>query len=603
MLKQMLIAAGIGCCAVSPALQAGSLDPVIVDSPLTLHSELAPIASRDFATRLHIDFTKLESATNRQFVFIENFPLDQHRRVTLQLEEGSAIASDATLVVMQHDDKGKLIEVERAWPKCYVFNGTVMGEPDSDVFLAIGEELANGWISIDGTRFVIGTRFSDRMTLLYDENNVPDGMVKWEKYVCNVTASKDDIPPPAGGGNRGGDACIRVKVAIETDFEFTNLFDGSETAAADYVNTLVSAVSQVYRREFTEFPPIGIQLKVQYLRLWTEHDDPYMATGTSIDEYMALFQNYWNTYMGDVDRHMAHLLSGRNFSDAGGLGMLNSLCQVNRAYAVSGSIQGHLLWDPLEDENIYNWDPIVFAHETGHVFGMIHTHDPSWSTTEPTIDEDNPDMCGNGECDNANGAPIMSYCQQCAPDYIANIAMEFDVGNVERASLYILTQECDFGEDDPIPPPTIIDDNAVTDINTPVEIHVLDNDIPNECNYALSLMDFDERGVRGGFITEIMTNDDPPEPTGVLLYTPTGDITGNDSFTYTARDTEGNSGLGNVVVYITRPPPGGDGGVDPGDVVIVITLWGTPRGDVNGDGVTDIKDLLEVLSGNAKPIR
>ena len=113
MLKQMLIAAGIGCCAVSPALQAGSLDPVIIDSPLTLHSELAPIASRDFATRLHIDFTKLERATNRQFVFIENFPLDQHRRVTLQLEEGSAIASDATLVVMQHDDKGKLIEVDR----------------------------------------------------------------------------------------------------------------------------------------------------------------------------------------------------------------------------------------------------------------------------------------------------------------------------------------------------------------------------------------------------------------------------------------------------------------------------------------------------------
>ena len=297
MLKQLLIAAGIGCCAVSPALQAGLFDPVIVDSPLTLHSELAPIASRDFATRLHLDISKLESATNRQFVFIENFPLDQHRRVTLQLEEGSAIASDAKFVVMQHDDKGKLIEVERSWPKCHVFNGTVVGEPDSDVFLAIGEELANGWISIDGTRFVIGTRFSDRMTLLYDENNVPDGMIKWGNHLCGFTASKDDIPRPAGGGNRGGnrggDDCPQAKIAIDTDFEFTNvLFAGNETAAADYVNTLISAISDIYRSQI-EVGGEGIQLKVQYLRLWTVNDDSYPGSG-SADEYLDIF----------IDRHI-----------------------------------------------------------------------------------------------------------------------------------------------------------------------------------------------------------------------------------------------------------------------------------------------------------
>ena len=596
MLKQLLIAAGIGCCAVSPELQAGPFDPVIVDSPLTLHSELAPIASRDFATRLHIDFTKLERATNRQFVFIENFPLDQHRRVTLQLEEGSAIASDATLVVMQHDDKGKLIEVERAWPKCHVFNGTVMGEPDSDVFLAIGEELANGWISIDGTRFVIGTRFSDRMTLLYDENNVPDGMIKWKKYLCGFTASEYDIPRPAGGGNRGGEECPQAKIAIDTDFEFTNdLFDGSETAAADYVNTLVSAVSGIFRSAFSDFYPFDIQLKVQYLRLWTANDDPWTATNKN--DQLGQFITYWTTYMGDVDRHMAHLLCGRTL-DGGGVAT-GALCVGG--YAVCLGMNGSFP-NPIEDEDPRNWDPILVAHETGHVFGMIHTHDASWPFLEPTIDEDNPDLCGNDDCDNASGAPIMSYCHEC-PGGIANIAMEFDEGNVERASIYISGQACDFGGDEPIPPPIINDDHALTDIRTPVAIHVLDNDIPNDCNYALSLLAFDERGTRGGFITQVMTNDDPPVATDVLLYTPTGYITGNDSFTYTARDGSGNSGVANVVVQITRPPPGGGGGVDPNDVWVVITLWGTPRGDVNGDGVTDVKDLLAVLSGDAKPIR
>ena len=597
MLKQMLIAAGIGCCAVSPALQAGSLDPVIVDSPLTLHSELAPIASRDFATRLHIDFTKLESATNRQFVFIENFPLDQHRRVTLQLEEGSAIASDATLVVMQHDDKGKLIEVERSWPKCHVFNGTVMGEPDSDVFLAIGEEIANGWISIDGTRFVIGTRFSDRMTLLYDQKNVPDGMIKWEKYVCNVTASKDDIPRPAGGGNRGGEECPQAKIAIDTDFEFTNNednFDGSETAAANYVNALVSAVSGIYRSAFADFYPQGVQLKVQYLRLWAVNDDSYPGSG-STDEYMAIFRDHWETNMGHVDRHMAHLICGADLGGglAAGIGVL---C-TNAAYAVSGGLASSFdpldPLDPLEDEQPDNWDPIVFAHETGHVFGMIHTHDPLWGVWPPTEDEDNPDLCGNDECDNASGAPIMSYCHLCEPDFIANIAMEFDEGNVERASILISLGDCDFGN--PQEPPTITDDHTVTDVYTPVQIHVLDNDIPNDCNNEVYLVSFDERGVRGGVIAQI--GDD------ILLYTPTGFITGNDSFTYTAQDGSGNQGVGNVVVLISRPPPGGGGGVDPNDVWVVITQWGTSRADVNGDGVTDVKDLLAVLSGDAKPIR
>jgi len=339
---------------------------------------------------------------------------------------------------------------------------------------------------------------------------------------------------------------------------------------------------------------------VSYVRLWTANDDPYSPIGNSIGEYMALFKNEWNTNMADEDRHMAHLLSGRSFSDALGLAKENSLCDMTEAYALSGDIQGWFPM-PLEDENEYNQDPILFAHETGHVFGMMHTHDIRWSTTEPTIDEDNPDLCGNGDCDNASGATIMSYCQQCGG--WANIVMEFDEKNVERASIYISGQACDFEGVDPTPPPIINDDHAVTDIDTPVAIHVLDNDIPNDCNYALSLLGFDERGTRGGFITRVMSNDDPPVPTDVLLYTPTGYITGNDSFTYTARDTNDNWGIGNVVVQITRPPPGGGGGVNPNDVIFVITLWGTRGADVNGDGVTDVKDLLEVLSGDAKPVR
>ena len=588
MMKQFLTAVGLLCCAVSYTLEASAIDLVYVDSPLKIHEEEAPLASRGIATRLQLDISGLEGVGRGQHLFMEDFPLDQNRRVTLQLEEASALAHDAKLIVMRHDEHGRLIEVERPWPTCFIFNGTVVGEPTSKVFLAVCNEIVNGWITVDGTRFVIGTRYSDRLTLIYDENNVPEGMINWARYECNVQATKDGSQNATGGGERDpGDECPQVKIAIDTDFEFTyELFDGSETAAANYVNTLVSSVAVIYKAQISVPSGAGINLKLQYLRLWTANDDPW--TGTDTGSQLSQFSDYWRTNMGGVDRHLAHLLNARNLG--GGMAMLRALCSLDIGYAVSGGLSGSFP-TPLEDEQAENWDPIVFAHETGHNFGMIHTHDPLWPYLEPTIDDPNPDMCGNDDCAGASGAPIMSYCHLCEPGYISNIAMEFDDDNAERAELFIEHLECSFYPEDP---PTIIDDRATTDMNTPVDVYVLANDIANDCN-TLSITAFDRRGLRGGLVTQ--TAD------GVLTYTPTGAITGTDSFSYTARDGSNNFAVGNVIIEITRPPSGGGGGggINPDDVVFVITLWGSRTGDLTGDGNTDIDDLLAVLEGKARP--
>ena len=52
MMKQLLIAAGLICCAVSHSVEARALDVAYVNSPLRVHSEPAPAASRGIATRL-----------------------------------------------------------------------------------------------------------------------------------------------------------------------------------------------------------------------------------------------------------------------------------------------------------------------------------------------------------------------------------------------------------------------------------------------------------------------------------------------------------------------------------------------------------------------
>ncbi|MDP6693127.1 MAG: M12 family metallo-peptidase [Phycisphaerales bacterium] len=580
MIKKNLIATGIVFCVISQIVWAASVDPVFVDSPLTIHNESAPRASRDFATRLHLDISKLDLASDQQFVFIEDFPLDKNRRVTLQLEEASAIEHDATFVVMRNDKRGRLVEEELQWPKCFVFRGTVVGEPTSDVFLAIGEEIANGWISIDGTRFIIGTRYADRMTLLYDEANVPEGMIKWSKYECGVKSSAEDLYSDESSerSNRIPDECPQAQIAIDTDSEFTiDLFGGSETAAADYVNTLVSAVSDIYKGAITVGGQ-GVRLKVVYLRLWSVSDDPW--TGTNTDTALAEFSDYWRTNMGDVERHLAHNLSGRNLG--GGIANLFGLC--NDGYAVSGGLAGTFPM-PLEGEQAGNWDPIVFAHETGHNFGMIHTHEM----------EEPPDGCGNGDCASASGATIMSYCHLCDGG-VANIAFEFHDDNVDSAEAWLTTvaggENCNMWPNDP---PLLEDDRAFTDMNTPVAIHVLDNDVSNSCN-NMSLVTFDQRARRGGTVTQSAYEE--------LTYTPTGTFSGTDSFTYTASNGS-YSDTANVVIEITRPPPGGGGTdpIDPNDVIFVITLWGTRSADCTGDGTTNIDDLLAVLEGRAKPDR
>ncbi|MDP7009372.1 MAG: M12 family metallo-peptidase [Phycisphaerales bacterium] len=578
MIKQLIGALGVALCAASSSVFAVDLDPVYVNSPLTIHEEEGPRASRSFATRLQLHVDNLEIATESQYVFIENFPLDKERFVTLQLEEASAVAEDARLVVMRSDDRGNVYEEEIPWPKCHVYKGSVVGEPTSSVFLAIGQEIANGWISIDGTRFIIGTRYADRMTLLYDEANVPEGMMNWAQFDCSTKGGK---PFKGNSGERANaipDECPQVNIAFDSDSEFTMInFDGSETAAANYVNTLVSSVSDIYKGAIT-VGGAGIRLKVTYLRLWSVSDDPW--TGSDTSSQLEEFSNYWRNNMGDIDRHLAQILCQRSLG--GGVANLWGLC--NDGYAVLGGMAGTFPI-PLEGEQEGNWDPIVFAHETGHNFGMIHTHEM----------EDPPDECGNGDCASASGATIMSYCHLCDPG-ISNIAFEFHDDNVEAAEDWLAivagSEGCDLS---PNNPPQLEDDRAFTDMNTEVVIHILANDAANNCN-NLTLVDFDRRARRGGLVSQTAADE--------LTYTPTGTFSGTDSFTYEASNGT-YSDIANVVVELSRPPSGGGGTdpIDPNDVIFVITLWGTRTADCTGDGTTNIDDLLAVLEGRAKPDR
>jgi hypothetical protein len=593
-----------GTSVASPSLR--------VATPVSVHVDQSHSGVDEGSTRLNINGFNLDLSSSGQSVIIDDFPLDTTRSVTLDLVTMNVLTDGARLVGTSYDKHGQKIDRELPWAKVSMFHGTVMNDPDSEVFLSIGGGLANGFIRVDGTRFYIGTNLSENLTVVFDEKNTPEVMTDFYSYACNTKTDKAPSIPDGGAYRAVESQCNQVWMAYDTDNEFLEKF-GNEIedpveAASAYVQTLVGAVSSTLYE-----PLLDVELVIHYLRFWIDESgdavlDPWNAVNT--DGQLAEFSLYWATNETEVERGLAQLIAGRQLG--GGIASLTSVCTSN-GYAVLGGVyrEGNPWYPPLVQAGVTNWDPIVMAHETGHNFGMIHTFDFS----EP-IDECGEECDGwDPEADDFNPAnyrsTIMSYCHLCPGwddeafenedwdnvfvDGNWNIRIEFAYENILRAQDTIANLPCVLWTGSS-GPPTAIDDFAETEMSTPVVIDVLVNDKSNDCT-EIEITDFNRRSVRRGTVSQASETS--------LLYTPATGITGRDYFTYEIMTQDVTEPVrGDVVINITRPSGGGGTGpVDVGDVVFIITVWGTARADWNGDGTTDIDDLLAALEGKFKPDR
>jgi hypothetical protein len=166
---------------------------------------------------------------------------------------------------------------------------------------------------------------------------------------------------------------------------------------------LIGGVSEIYLAQ------VSTNIEIGFLRLWSDAADPWTSTNTS--NQLGQFRSHWESLMDSVDRHAAHMLSGRNLG--GGIAYLGGLCSDSFDYAVSANLNGSFPY-PLQDNHSQNWDIMVTAHELGHNFGAPHTH-----STNPPIDN-----CAGGNCSVTPNGTIMSYCHQC-PGGLGNILLVF----------------------------------------------------------------------------------------------------------------------------------------------------------------------------------
>ncbi|MCL4742029.1 MAG: hypothetical protein KJZ54_07480 [Phycisphaerales bacterium] len=302
-----------------------------------------------------------------------------------------------------------------------LLRGTVIGQPGSRVFIALGATAANGYVEATGERFGVSSRLPGGGATRAGEVGVfavrPGGtLLPPGVEFCRVVRHDEEPAPDTRGAPDQPTNLYRViELAIETDYEYFLLF-GDLEAAAEYIVMLYGAVSDVYLRE------MNARFELTYVRLWDNRDDLYQGN----ENPLGAFRSHWNNNMQHVHRDTAQYLSARRYLSAGGVAYLSALC-TNNGYSWSGYTLGFFA-DP-DRPDVFNQDVIVPAHELGHNCGTLHTHD-----------------YGVDNCANADPVPnrgdIMSYCSQTVSGGKANIDMRFHRLTRRAMHEHMATRNC-----------------------------------------------------------------------------------------------------------------------------------------------------------------
>ncbi len=384
-------------------LGSDSPTPSSIPSPLQV---VAPPLGNGI-TALSLDHNAYADIRRLQAFDIADFPLNGDRQVDLRVRRIDVFSTDAQVVLGSGEGNQPL-----ARPDVTLLSGEVVGNPGSIVFLGLSPLGTQGYIQFPDEMFIISTR-ADK-TVIYSLTALPEGLLALPDFQCDVIEVVDrigaDVRRSQQTANGASVPCRVVDIAIETDWEFTQVFDGDTEASSAYATILIGAASEIYSRD------VFTTLRIVFLRVWAQNNDPWNNGGLSE------FVNFWNENMQDIERDVAHFLSGHS---GGGVAYLPGVCQKGFDYGYSSGMNGYFPY-PLEHNNNQNWDIIVVCHELGHNFGSPHTHD-----YDPPIDG-----CGLGECENAQNGTLMSYCHTC-PGGLANFRLEFHPIVVETMLNYL----------------------------------------------------------------------------------------------------------------------------------------------------------------------
>ncbi len=542
MLRTVTIGRHLATAALGVSLVAGMA--ATGGATIDTGSDSAPgdLAGRTLAQAL--DAASLRTLGMGETAIALGVPVDG-RELDLELERFDVWAEGGTFMI---DDN------ELSRPSVTLLRGSVVGEDGSQVVIGIGDHATNGFIRSGGNTYSLSTGGAADLDKLRAAN-MANFEIGAERPGCGLTDATLDglnptgypvhhvarrvqeahdhgVDPDSGTDTRGSEPCRVARIALDSDWEWTQeIFGGNANASAEYALFLLAGISEVYQRD------VNVRLVCSFLRTWSGNNDPYTG-GTSPDP-LDQVRDHWRANMGHVGRELTHLLTGANTS-YGGVAYLSVICNEDFGYGVSSYMDGSFPY-PLQENSYNNWDLVVMSHELGHNFGTLHTHDGY----SPPIDN-----CGNGCTGNLNGT-IMSYCHICSGGLI-NIDLRFHplvmgvIGDYLQFDAQCNLQVANAANDD----------TASTGAGQPVDIFVLGNDSGANCD-PVGLASVQSPTPGGGTATIEGWNNATGDPTGFWIeYTPGPSTSGTDTFTYTT--TAGQTANVAVDIEGLRPADGVD---------------------------------------------
>ncbi len=275
---------------------------------------------------------------------------------TLELTPRSVRSDDFQLLVEQED--GSLVEIEA--PASNTFRGRIVEMPGSMVAASVDDDGLTATIVLDNDL--------DAGWFIQPLNDVVDGApsnvhvvydsqaTQASEGVCGGALLPDN--PVVGIGAQQGNTqrgLITAEIAYDADFQFYQQNGSSTTNTTNDINNIQNAVNVIYERD------TGVTFIITQIIIRTSSgSNPYTTNdpGGLLDQ----FRSYWLSNHGNIQRDLAHLMTGRNLSGSViGVAWLSSVC-TSFGYGLSQSrFTGN-----------FNSRVALTAHEIGHNFSAGH---------------------------------------------------------------------------------------------------------------------------------------------------------------------------------------------------------------------------------------
>jgi len=344
----VLVLGVVAFLAAGEPARTGSVDPAVreqirrtVMEELGLEDarlvDLAPIG--DLPDRLEVDLGDAE----------EGLPLELDRR---------SFRSPGFRLLVQ-DAAGEIAETPAPAPRTY--RGGIEGESDSRAALSVtpGGEL-DGVFERNGELFAVqptSVVVPAAPPGLHVVFRVEDSYLL-EAFDCGVPDLQGDHAidqrSDAQGAGRGTEILI-TEIAFDADVQFFQLNGSSVPNTIADIEAVMNGVTLIYERD-TE-----ITYTITTVIVRTSEPDPY--TTNDPGGLLGQFSQEWNQNQQEVQRDVAHLMTGRNLSGSViGIASLGVICNIRGAYGLSQS----------RFTSNMSFRVALTAHELGHNWDSPH---------------------------------------------------------------------------------------------------------------------------------------------------------------------------------------------------------------------------------------